>query len=53
MFANTQSEYKKQKAHENNVKQAELLLSAFVSEHNVAFLTIDHLVDVLKRIDPS
>lgn len=33
---------------DNDVKVAEIKLTAFLSEHNVAFLATDHLTDVLK-----
>lgn len=35
---------------QNNVKIAEIKLSAFLAEHNIAFLAINHLESVLKNI---
>ncbi|XP_026829030.1 zinc finger protein 862-like [Ooceraea biroi] len=36
--------------HRNKVKRAEIKLAAFFAEHNVAFLTADYLVPLLKNI---
>jgi len=35
------------------VKSAEIKLTAFIAEHNIAFLASEHLVDVLKRCLPD
>ncbi|KAF0688135.1 Uncharacterized protein FWK35_00037515, partial [Aphis craccivora] len=35
------------------VKSAEIKLTAFINEHNIAFLAADHLVDVLKSCFPD
>lgn len=37
----------------NKVKTAEIKISAFFSEHNIAFQTIDHLIPVLKNVLPD
>lgn len=36
--------------HENAVKKAEIKLSLYFAEHNVAFSAMDHLIDLLKEI---
>lgn len=53
VFAKQQSEFERVKLHQQSVKRGELLLASFVAEHNIAFLTVDHLVMVMKRIDPN
>lgn len=35
------------------VKKAEIILSAFYAEHNVAFQTVEHLIPVLKKCFPD
>ena len=37
-------------SHKDEVKSAEIILSAFFAEHNVAFCAADHLIPVFKRI---
>lgn len=36
----------------NEVKRAEIIMTAFYAEHNIAFHTTDHLIPALKRHFP-
>lgn len=44
---------KKYDSLEQSIKKAELLLAAFVVEHNLPFLIMEHLPKLLKSIDPT
>lgn len=35
------------------VKSAEIKLVAFIAEHNIPFLAIDHLSELIKNLDPD
>lgn len=39
--------------HEENVKTAEIKLCGFIAEHNISFLTMDHLCPLLSTIFPD
>ncbi|GLV37563.1 hypothetical protein CBL_20375 [Carabus blaptoides fortunei] len=39
--------------HEENVKEAEIRLCGFLAEHNLSFLTMDHLSPLLSKIFPD
>lgn len=36
-----------------SVDSAEILICAYISEHNIAFKAMDHLVDTLKKMFPD
>lgn len=38
---------------ENQVKESELYISCFISEHNLAFNSATHLVKVIRKICPD
>lgn len=38
---------------ENKISEAEIKLAAFLAEHNISFLTSDHLTELLKNIFPD
>lgn len=39
--------------HEIQVKSAEISLCGFLEEHNISFLTMDHLTPLLSKIFPT
>lgn len=53
LFDKATSEKKERQKFETTVKKAEILISGYIAEHNIAFSNVEHLVAVLKNADPD